>query len=52
MRSDKSNADTVEIPLAKALSRPLGPETGSAQVQVDIAAQTHQGLVRSANEDH
>ena len=52
MRSDKSNADTVEIPLAKALSRPRGPDTGSARVQIDIAAQSHQGLVRSANEDH
>jgi protein phosphatase len=52
MRPNKSDVDTVEILLAKALSRPLGPETGSARVQVDIAAQTHQGLVRSANEDH
>jgi protein phosphatase len=52
MRSDKSNADTVEIPLAKALSRPLGPDTGSARAQVDMAALSHQGLVRSANEDH
>ena len=52
MSSDKSSAETVEMPLAKALSRPEGPDTGSARVQVDIAAQTHQGLVRSANEDH
>jgi protein phosphatase len=52
MRPEKSDADTEEILLAAALSRPLGPETGSARVQVDIAAQSHQGLVRSANEDH
>ena len=52
MSSDKSSAETVEMPLAKALSRPFGPDTGSARMQVDIAAQTHQGLVRSANEDH
>jgi protein phosphatase len=52
MRPNKTNEDTVEILLAKAMSRPLGPETGSARVQVDIAAQTHQGLVRNANEDH
>lgn len=52
MRPDKSDEDTVEIFLARALSRPMGPETGSARMQVDIAAQTHQGLVRSANEDH
>ena len=45
MGSDKSSADTVEMPLAKALSRPLGPDTGSARVQVDIAAQT-QGMMR------
>jgi protein phosphatase len=52
MRPDKSDADTVEILLAKALSQPQGPDTGSSRVQVDIAAQTHQGLLRSANEDH
>jgi hypothetical protein len=38
MSSDKSSAESVEMPLAKALSRPLGPDTGSARVQVDIAA--------------
>jgi protein phosphatase len=52
MGPNKIDADTVEILLAKALSRRFGPETGSARVQVDIAAQTHQGLVRKANEDH
>jgi protein phosphatase len=52
MNRDKSNADTVEIPVAASLSRALGPETGSARVQVDVAALSHQGLVRSANEDH
>src|SRR6516225_3685106 len=52
MRSDKCNADTVKMPLVKVMSQPLGPDTGSARMQVDIAAQTHQGLVRSANEDH
>ena len=52
MSPNKSAADTVEMLLANILSRPLGPDTGSARVQVDIAAQTHQGLVRSANEDH
>jgi protein phosphatase len=52
MQPDKHSADTVKIPAAKALGQPLGPETGSARVQVDIAAQSHQGLVRSANEDH
>jgi protein phosphatase len=52
MRPNKSDTDTVEIPLVKALSRSLGPDTGSARVQVDIAAQSHRGLVRGANEDH
>jgi protein phosphatase len=52
MRSDQSKVDTVEIPLESALPRQLGPDTGSARAQVDIGAQSHQGLVRSANEDH
>jgi protein phosphatase len=52
MRTEKSDADTLGIPLARALSLPPEPDTGSARVQVDIAAQTHQGLVRGANEDH
>ena len=52
MHPDKRNAETVEIPLAKTLSQPLAPDTGSARVQVDIAAQSDRGLVRSANEDH
>ncbi len=52
MSPNKSDADTVEMLLANVLSRPLGPQTGSARVQVDIAAQSHQGLVRRTNEDH
>jgi protein phosphatase len=48
MRPDKSNESTVEM----NLSRELGHETGSARVQVDIAAQSHQGLARTTNEDH
>ena len=52
MDPGKGDADTAEIPLAKVLSRPLGPDTGSTRVQVDIAAQSDQGLVRRANEDH
>jgi protein phosphatase len=52
MRPHKSNEDTVEILLAKALTRLRGPDTGSARVQVDIAAQSHPGLARTANEDH
>jgi len=52
MWPEKSDADTVEISLAKVLPRPPGPKISSAQVQVDIAAQSHQGRVREANEDH
>jgi protein phosphatase len=52
MSHDKNNADTVEIPVANPSSRALDSETGSAKVQVDLAATSHQGLVRSSNEDH
>ena len=52
MDRDQSTADTAEIPVVTALPEALGPDTGSARVQVDLAALTHRGLVRSANEDH
>jgi protein phosphatase len=52
MSDDTSKVDTVEIPLPGPSSRVLGPETGSARAQVDLAALSHQGLVRHANEDH
>ena len=51
--SDKSNADTVELPAAQTIeSGMIWPDTGSSQVQADVAATSHQGLVRSNNEDH
>jgi protein phosphatase len=52
MSRDKSNLDTVEIPVPPSPALALGPETGSARAQVDVAALSHQGLVRGANEDH
>ena len=52
MNKEKSDLDTVEIPAKGPSPMALGLETGSARVQVDLAALTHQGLVRSANEDH
>jgi PPM family protein phosphatase len=52
MSQDRHTAETVEIPLPGPSSHKLGPETGSARVQVDLAALSHQGLVRAANEDH
>jgi protein phosphatase len=52
MSDDTNKVDTVEIALPCPSSRVLGPQTGSARVQVDLAALSHPGLVRRANEDH
>jgi protein phosphatase len=52
MIHDTSKVDTAEIPLPGPSPRLLGPETGSSRVQVDLAALSHRGLVRIANEDH
>jgi PPM family protein phosphatase len=52
MNRDNGGADTVEMPALTSSSRAAGPETGSAKVQVDLAALSDRGLVRSANEDH
>jgi serine/threonine protein phosphatase PrpC len=49
MNSEKHTADTVEMPV---LTPPTRPATGSALVRVDLAAQSHRGRVRAANEDH
>src|SRR5262245_40687962 len=52
MSTKKSDQDTVEIPAVGFTSGVVAPHTGSTQVQVDLAAATHQGLVRPRNEDH
>jgi protein phosphatase len=52
MNPDRNSADTVEIPAQTSSPRPIGPDTGSARAQVDLAARSHLGLVRRANEDH
>jgi protein phosphatase len=52
MNADKSGQDTVEIPAAAPSPDGPWPDTGSARVQVDLAAASHRGLVRRANEDH
>jgi protein phosphatase len=52
MNADNSGGDMVEMPAAGPLPHGLWPDTGSARVQVDLAAATHRGHVRSANEDH
>jgi protein phosphatase len=52
MNSDKSDDDTVEFPAAPAPSDPLWSETGSSQVEVDLAAVSDRGLVRENNQDH
>jgi serine/threonine protein phosphatase PrpC len=49
---DTDVADTVELPAQTLESEIVWPESGSSQVQVDVAATSHQGLVRSKNEDH
>jgi PPM family protein phosphatase len=50
--SDKRNDDTVELPPRTSSSEALGPQTGSAPAQVDLAALSHEGRVRANNEDH
>jgi protein phosphatase len=52
MSDDRNEEETVEIPVGADTFQPLGPQTGSAQLQVDLAAATHPGYVRSRNEDH
>jgi protein phosphatase len=52
MNGDMSDDDTVELPAAPVPPDPLWPETGSFQVQVDLAAVSDRGLVRENNQDH
>jgi protein phosphatase len=52
MHADKGNDDTVEIPAAGPSPHEFPPDAGSTRVQVDLAAASHQGHVRGANEDH
>ena len=49
---DESDSDTAELPALDPLAEALWPDTGSARVRVDLAALSHQGLVRTNNEDH
>ena len=50
--SEKRAGDTVEIPKPVFTPESMWPYTGSAEMQVDLGALSHQGLVRKANEDH
>jgi protein phosphatase len=50
--SDEREDDTVEIPSPTSTPESLWPYTGSSQIQVDLAALSHPGLVRKVNEDH
>src|SRR5215831_2525882 len=52
MTENLSTVDTVKIPAPSFLSGELWPDTGSARVRVELAAQSHQGLIRANNEDH
>src|SRR5262249_20380728 len=46
------NMDTAEFPILASHSDALSPWSASAAVQVDLAAESHQGKVRPNNEDH
>jgi protein phosphatase len=50
--SDNLNDDQVELPARTPSPEALGPQTGSARAQVDLAALSHPGHVRKNNEDH
>ena len=50
--SDESEIDTAEMPALPSSADAPWPATCSARAQVDLAALSHQGLVRSQNEDH
>jgi protein phosphatase len=52
MIRDPGAEDTVELPPLASSARALWPRSDSARAQVDLAAQSHRGLVRSQNEDH
>jgi protein phosphatase len=52
MNADNSGDDTVEMPARGPSFHGLWPDSGSTRVQVDLAATSHQGHVRTANEDH
>lgn len=50
--NDPRLEDTSELAVASSPVQPSWPQTGSARVQVDLAALSHRGLVRTKNEDH
>ncbi len=50
--NDVTDKDTTEYPTLDPSAPAPWPQTGSANVQVDLGAASHQGLVRSGNEDH
>jgi serine/threonine protein phosphatase PrpC len=52
MSKKTGEIDTVEIPMPAAPADEGAPPTDSALVRVDLAALSHQGLVRPNNEDH
>jgi protein phosphatase len=52
MNGDRTDDDTVEVPAAPVPPDALWPDTGSSQVEVDLAAVSDRGLVRENNQDH
>jgi PPM family protein phosphatase len=52
MGKKATDQDTVETPMPVAAPVSGAPPTNSAQIEVDVGALSHQGLVRPNNEDH
>jgi protein phosphatase len=52
MITNESRRDTDEYRVTAPLVEDFWPETGSTRARVDLAALSHQGHVRSSNEDH
>jgi protein phosphatase len=52
MNAHSIGVDTIEMPALRGPCAEGVPTTSSAQVQVDLAALSHRGYVRTTNEDH
>jgi protein phosphatase len=50
--TSRHDADTAEHPVASPVPDVAQPTDASSRAQVDLAALSHRGLVRSNNEDH
>jgi protein phosphatase len=52
MSDERNHGDTAEVPARTSSPEALGPQTASARAQLDVAALSHEGRVRTNNEDH